>query len=70
MRILRCSDGLRAAADGEDLATVARSLSADDLDFWIRRCRETASPHEASILEAEALRRSEHWLAGPLWRSS
>jgi len=69
MTRLEWDGGTRAAAEGKDLASVARRLSDAELDFWIRRLRELPCPHELGILEAEANQRGADWLAGPLFRS-
>lgn len=69
MRRLEFEDGTRAAAEGKDLAAVARRLSDDELSFWIGRFAEMPFYNERRILEAEARRRGEDWLFGPLFRN-
>jgi hypothetical protein len=68
MHRLEWSDGKLAAMAGRDLASVARTLCNDDLAFWVDRLRKCACSREAGILEAEAERRAEAFLAGPLFR--
>lgn len=67
MMRLAWDSGTRSAAEGTDLASVAKTLSDADLAFWIDHCRGVLF-HETSVLEAEAERRKPDWNAGPLWR--
>ncbi len=65
---LAWSSGAGAAAEGTDLAGVARTLSDQDLAFWAARFRELPGL-EYLILEAEQDRRGADRWAGPLfWR--
>jgi hypothetical protein len=48
---LEWEDGVRAAAEGKDLAAVARGLSDEELLFWIPTL--TTCPHEQRVLQEE-----------------
>lgn len=67
MKCLAWSGGTRAAAGGTDLAGVARTLSDEDLAFWVRRFRQL-SGLEYLILEAEQDRRGADQGVGSLFR--
>lgn len=69
MKRLEWSSGTRAAAEGKDLASVARTLTEAELDFWLKRFRELPLYNETKILEAEADRRGQDWQCGPLFRT-
>lgn len=70
MKRLTWSDGTRSAAEGTDLAAVARTLSDAELEFWIERFRANSAGGDLWTLHAEARRRSEDWEAGPLFRNA
>jgi hypothetical protein len=66
---LRWQDGIRSAAEGTDLAGVAKGLADQELAFWIERFRRRPLPYELGILEREMERRYPDGTAGPLFRS-
>jgi hypothetical protein len=66
MKCLRWDDGTRSKEQGTDLASVARTLTDEDLAFWLTRLEPYSG--DRRILEAEAARRHPDFVFGPLFR--
>jgi len=69
MEALRWSSGTKAAAQGTDLATVARGLDMPQLRFWLEKLQHCSCRHEAAVLQAEIDRRDPAGAWGTLWQS-
>jgi hypothetical protein len=68
MRVLAWSDGTRAAAEGKDLAAVARGLTMAELHWWADHLERLSNMHEARTLRAEIDRRDPDGRWGTLWQ--
>ena len=69
MECLAWSTGTNAIAMGEDLASVCRTLTLDQLDHWLERFQKGSLRHEASIIQAEIDLRDPKGARGTLWEA-
>lgn len=67
-QVLCWSSGIRAAAEGQDLATAAKGLTLEQLDFWLAKFIKRTCIHEAGILQAEIDRRDPRGARETLWQ--